>query len=340
MTERKLASLRQVSAIVPIPDADRIEVAVVDGWNCVVKKGEFRKGDFAFYFEIDSALPVDSPYFEFLAPSGVKKIEGKDYHVLRTRKLRGVYSQGLLLPTEDIPDWEKLIMYGERDLSGDFGVIKWEPPIPAELSGAVVGNFPTDWVHKTDAERVQNLTEVYHVLKDATEWYATEKVDGTSTTYIMDSTGLRVCSRNLELKPNPDLTQMKVAEEIGLDQLEEGFVVQGELYGEGIQRNPLQIKGQRLAIFNVFKGRNTPPLPREEWPEFLIPHAVPILDLKLPETVAEAVDQVDGLTSQIAAQRPAEGVVWHSVKGTSFSALGGRACFKAINNKYLSKQKD
>jgi len=72
--ERKLVSLRQVKEIRPIEGADRIEVAVVDGWNVVVPKGSFKPGDLAVYFEIDSFLPIKSQY-EFLRKSSYRKFE-------------------------------------------------------------------------------------------------------------------------------------------------------------------------------------------------------------------------------------------------------------------------
>ena len=63
--ERKLASIRKVLTTKPIEGADAIELAVVDGWQTVIKKGEFQVGDLCVYFEIDSFLPIREE-FEFL----------------------------------------------------------------------------------------------------------------------------------------------------------------------------------------------------------------------------------------------------------------------------------
>lgn len=87
--ERKLASIRTIKDIRPIENADAIEVATVDGWHCVVKKDEFKVGEKVIYFEIDSLLPHTNPVFEFLRPRGFR---------VRTIKLRGVTSQGLIMP--------------------------------------------------------------------------------------------------------------------------------------------------------------------------------------------------------------------------------------------------
>lgn len=96
--ERKLASIRVISEINPIPEADAIERATVDGWNVVVKKGEFKPGDLCVYCEIDSFLPVKEE-FEFLRKSSYRKMsDGTEGFRLKTIKLKGQISNGLLLP--------------------------------------------------------------------------------------------------------------------------------------------------------------------------------------------------------------------------------------------------
>ena len=57
--KRKLATIREISEIQPIPEADAIEVATVGGWKCVIKKGAFKVGDKAVYIEIDSMIPTN-----------------------------------------------------------------------------------------------------------------------------------------------------------------------------------------------------------------------------------------------------------------------------------------
>jgi hypothetical protein len=83
-------------------------------------------------------------------------------------------------------------------LAALLGVEKWEPPLPANMGGAAIGAFPASLARKTEAERIQNLTEVFAKLRTCT-WVATEKIDGTSVTYINDQGTLRVCGRNWEL---------------------------------------------------------------------------------------------------------------------------------------------
>lgn len=162
MSERKLAYVRRIDDIMAIEGADAIECAVLGGWNVVVKKGEFKAGDLATYLEIDSWVPKDLAPFLFEG----KVFEGVEGARLRTKKLRGVLSQGLLLPIEG----QVLSMYNDaihsyeetqypcegQDLTEHLGIKKWEKPLDPTLSGLARGNFPS-WIPKTDQERVQNL---------------------------------------------------------------------------------------------------------------------------------------------------------------------------------------
>lgn len=133
--KRKLASIRRISEIKPIEGADDIELAIVDGWQCIVKKGEFKPGELCVYFEIDSFLPI-RPEYEFLRKSSYKKMGDKEGFRLRTIRLKGQISQGLVLKVEDIgdmcPDQDSFML--EDDLTEELGIIKYEPPIPACLA--------------------------------------------------------------------------------------------------------------------------------------------------------------------------------------------------------------
>jgi RNA ligase (TIGR02306 family) len=102
MTDRKLASIRKISKLIPILDADAIECAEIDGWSVVVKKGEFQEGDLCVYIEVDSFIPLGNPYFDFLKNSSFKEWNGKQGFRLRIAKLRGCISCGLALPISSL----------------------------------------------------------------------------------------------------------------------------------------------------------------------------------------------------------------------------------------------
>lgn len=157
---RKLASVRRVDSIEPIEGADAIELAVVGGWKVVTKKGEFKPGDTAIYFEIDSFLPAGEPAWQFLVDKQSRVQNGVTGHRLRTIKLRGQISQGLILHPTDLVHIRKLAEGGllnEGDNVTDvLGIVKWDPPLPAQLAGLAAGLFPS-FIQKTDQERAQNL---------------------------------------------------------------------------------------------------------------------------------------------------------------------------------------
>lgn len=321
---RQLVTLETISEIKEHTNADALELAKVRGWQIVVKKGEFQPGDEVLYFEYDSFLPISDPRFSFLEPRGVRVLDGVTGHVLGTARFRGEWSQGLLKPVSEFPE-------------GIPEIAKWEKPIPAEIEGDVEGHYLFEFAPKTDAERIENLGRALPEIL-ANQWIATEKIDGTSTTFVNDDGTLRACSRNYEIsRPS---ARFDLADKLNLlEHLPVDHTLQGEYFGENIQSNPLKIKGTDFKAFNLFKKTEDGPavVPYDEWPDALVPLRVPVLPLSLPQTIDEIVEQADGLMSQIAPQRRAEGIVWQGTKGFQF--LGYRPGFKAISRTYLAKQK-
>lgn len=335
MAERELVTIRTIDDVSPIEGADRIEVAKIGGWQVVVGKGEFSAGDEVLYFEIDSALPLDDPRFTFLGARSSRSIEKKAYHVLRTIRLRGVYSQGLIMPTDP---FELDIMSADvhqLPIEEAIGVIKYEPPVPANLGGHVEGSF-FQGVQKTDAERVQNISprNWEQIVNDFT-WKATLKIDGTSFTGYNDpEEGFRVCSRNWELARSEGNAYWEVVDKFNLEEIvPKNWIVQGEVYGPGIQGNPQKAKELSFGVFRVLNQYGAD---ASEWPDELYKLSVPVLDLELPATIEEAIEQVNGLKYNGIL---AEGVVWNEVYDRVPHGLN-RPIFKVISNKYLSKEKD
>jgi RNA ligase (TIGR02306 family) len=355
---RQLVTIRRVSALNPIEGADAIELAQIDGWGVVVKKGELHVNDEVLYFELDCLLPVADPRFAFLKRSHI--VDGIEYHRLKTIRLRGQYSQGLAIPLAQFPEFDvnNGYLHGIDSPAELLGVIKYEPDVPAQMRGKIAGNFPTHLARKTDSERVQNLG--MHFLAPSLSdyywgegkprnffnynWTATEKIDGTSCTVSKDAEGvLHVCSRNWELSPSDKSSFTEHAENIYFkmvreyeleDWLAPGTTLQFEIFGEGIQKNPLGIKGNSIALFNVETDRIV--VPREQWVNTKLPLA-PVYDVPFPKSVEEAVAQVDGLKSLINPERQAEGIVWTTDQVVPFL---DRNTFKSINNRYLLKDKN
>jgi len=114
-----VAKINEVKAI---EGADNIEQVVVGGWNAITKKGEFKEGDLTVIATTDAVIPE-----KLSEDMGVTSYLRKGGRV-RTVKLRGVYSECLIIPTKYIPG------YGDRYQDGDdmmekFGIVKYEPPV-------------------------------------------------------------------------------------------------------------------------------------------------------------------------------------------------------------------
>ena len=327
---RKLATVRTVAEIRPIKGADMIVLAVVDGWKCVVKKDEFEAGDAAVYCEIDSFLPV-RPEFEFLRKSSFKQMENKEGFRLRTVKLRGQISQGLLLP---ITVLDRDVKIGE-DVTEELGIEKYEAPIPTCLAGQVVGPFPAT-VKKTDEERIQNLATDFASYKDKT-FYVTEKLDGTSFTAIFDSE-LAVCGRNWQLAADDSNSLWQIANRLELAQrmkaLDRRIAIQGELVGPGIQGNRYKLKQTELFVFNVFDLAAFAYVEKEETAsicEQLNLQTVPFVEQRgVPETIDEILQIAEG-KSVLNNATEREGLVWVAGSGQD------RISFKTISNKFLAR---
>ena len=154
---RKLAKIVKIDELNPIEGADKIEVATVGGWKVVAQKGLYNVGDLAVYFEIDSWIPNTVAPFLTRPEHYPKVFEGVEGERLKTIKLRGQLSQGLLMPyKEAIPFAEQGVLIEGDDVTELLGIKKWEKPVNAQLAGVCKGNFPS-LIPKTDQERCQNL---------------------------------------------------------------------------------------------------------------------------------------------------------------------------------------
>ena len=409
--QRELAYVVKIDGIEPIVGSDNCEAAVVGGWRVMTRKGTFKVGDLAIYFEIDSKVPAKEP-FDFL--------EKKHYKV-KTQKYtfggKGNFvSQGLLMSAADFGgmvytdgDGHEYMHFGKESYLGinqDYGVGEfltsalgvtysveddnkrkaksvdrykamaqrrpdifkkrwaqwfmrrgWGKRIMFMLFGKkrdVKKAWPA-WVVKTDEERIENMV---WALADKTPLFATEKIDGTSTTFTMKGYGRKrqffVCSRNvvfdkpdkgcyydtnvyLEMAEKYDI-ENKLAEIMEYFSVNDGvqpdFVtIQGETYGESIQKRDYHMEGHDFMAFNLIVGMdgNTKRFNPKDMTyilsQFGIP-CVPILaeDYVLPDTVEELREYVNSEPSRLD-QEMKEGIV--------FRGTDGVRSFKCVSPEFL-----
>ena len=185
----------------------------------------------------------------------------------------------------------------------------------------------------------QNLEKEYEGWKYQSkhQFYVTEKLDGSSATFYVKDGEFGVCSRNLELLETEGNTFWKVARELDLENklksLGRNISFQGELIGEGIQKNRYGIKGHTVRFFTAFDIDKHQRIPFMEMVVMLMDlglEHVPVLNQEygfiLPETVEGMLEYAQS-KSVLNGKAEREGVVVRSMDGT--------ISFKAISNKFL-----
>jgi len=337
-TDRKLASVVKIADIQPIPGADAIVVATVKGWKVVVKVNEYKVGDLAVYYEIDSFLPI-RPQFEFLRKSSYKRIGSSEGFRLKTIRLRGQISQGLLTP---IPEGISNPKEGD-DLTEALDIVKYEPPIPAQLAGKIKGTFPS-FIPKTDEIRIQNFESEVGFSPVGERAYVTEKLDGTSFTCYFNNGVFGVCGRNWELTETSDNSLWRMA---NLLQLKEkmtkhgkNIALQGELIGAGINGNLYGLSDHKLYFFtgyDIDKGRRMF-FDELEWVLFgLDLQMVPVL-----EKYGFVIPNENNIVDYMLKYAEGKSVLNMEVdrEGVVVRGLEREFSFKAISNTYLLGSKD
>lgn len=400
--ERELAYVVIIDEITPIPGYDRVELAHVGGWTIVVGKGEFKAGDPAIYFEIDSKLPEVEPFTNmvFLA---------KKKYKIKTQKMCKSLSQGLLMSAANfgwkksaenagdfpyIKDNEGICHFANNEsrfLTKQLGVTYYEPEDNsrkansvdkykrmAQRNGKLFSHQPFKWlmkrewgkkilfvifgkkndkkngwpawVKKTDEERVQNMP---WILKDKEFWVATEKIDGTSTTFTLKrgkwlhKDEFYICSRNVVFD-KPDKTcyydtnvYVEMAEKYNIYNIMKNMLnnefsdcdwitIQGETFGSGIQKRDYNACGCHFfRAFNLITSKHGR-YGTIEMTKILESNGIPCVPIIheayiLPDTVEELLDYATGLS--FIDGEPREGIVFRSLDGTK--------SFKAVSNEFL-----
>jgi len=321
----KTATVETISEIITHPNADSLEIAKIQGWQCVVRKGEFKAGEKVVFIPIDVILP-DAPWSAFLK-RGDKRIR------LKTIKLRGEYSQGLVLNANVLPGGGEGLLEGD-DVGEILGVIKYEKELHgpssagSNLSGDILCTFPTDLAPKTDEDNA--LSNKRNVLRH--DCVATLKLDGSSGTIIVENGKiLHVCSRNMSLRESDTNAFWVAARKATFPSYFTG-VVQGELMGPGIQGNQLAEKTPTLYVYQI--RLNGKWLDHEEMTKlatsFGLKHVWMIGAFPAGTSIEHAQSFADNLTYFGVMM---EGIVVRPI-GTPASGIGRPLGVKFINRNY------
>lgn len=335
--ERVMAWIDRVQEVKPIEGADRIAAYRVGGWWVVDQKGKYATDDKVVYVSIDSWVPTEVA--PFLSKDKKPRVyNGVAGERVKTIKLRGQMSQGLLLPLSYLVNTELKDFSVGTPCDECLGIQKWEKPMSAQVAGVARGNFPS-FIPKTDQERVQNLENEYRAwVAKGYEWEVTEKLDGSSMTIYVNGDSYGVCSRRLDLKETEDNIMWQVARRDGLiDKVFKtgrNLALQGEIIGEKIQGNHYKMTGHSFYLYDIYDIDNAHYLLPHERTEIVfdldIDH-VPVVSITndLPDSVDDLLAFAEGKSSLYYRDVEREGLVF---KNTS-----SEGSFKAISNKYLLK---
>ena len=346
---RKLASIQRIWKIEPIEGADRIELAHVLGWQCVVNKGQFQPLDIGVYFEIDSFLPI-RPEFEFMRATSYKKsdVMGEGFK-LRTMRFRGEISQGLLLPLSQFPQIPVETEIG-TDVTELLGVKKWEIEERVTTGGTAIGTLPYD-IPQTDETRVQEEPALIQAFAGL-EYYISTKMDGSSHSIGIDENGFHVTGHNYEYKDDGASSFYELVKTRGYREKMEAFAkkenlttftVQGELCAPGIQQNRLRLIKPEWYVFTIRENGKRVGLRRMlEICDLLGLEHVPIeeVGVDLPSkypTVEALLARADGDYPKGGKK---EGIVVRPTEPVFCQLISASLSMKIVSNKYLLKNEE
>ena len=347
---RKLASIQKIKAVMPIPDADRLELVQVLGWKCVGGKDEFHVGDMVVYFEIDSFLPVCDE-FEFLRKSSYKNNEfmGEGFR-LKTMKFRGEISQGLCLGIDKLPKLQGMTLEEGMDVTEILGVREWEMPERAGSGGTMIGDRP-GYIPKTDETRIQSAPELLNEFKGL-PYYITTKMDGSSHSIGVRDGEISFTGHNFTYKDDGKSAFVEHIKGAGIPEKMKAYavdhglstlVLQGEWCGEGIQKNRLKLKKPEWFVFTArVDDKRTDLATLRKICEYVGCQMVPVeeegddLLAKYPDEAA-LLTRAEGIGYNGTTR---EGIVIRPVVPVHSYTLSGPLSMKVINNKYLMKNDD
>lgn len=359
---RALAHIEEINSIIPIEGKDRIVLATVLGWTVIVQK-DFKVGDKVVFAEIDSVFP-EKPEFEFL--------RSKKFRI-KTMKMAGVISQGIVFPLSILPEGEYNI--GD-DVTEILGITQYEPTMDKEevdtennktpakkypeflmrmawfrklvLPKKQAKGFPS-FISKTDETRIQNAP--FYLNIDC-KWIATEKVDGQSGSFTLqrvkgkhfwnkDTYDFAVCSRNLRKWKKDTSSFWSVAEKYNIEEVlhkligdNEWVAIQGECVASNVQGNKYHVTEPDLYIFNlIYPSGRVGSVEAKKIVNDLGLKFVPILSEDAP---------IKGMTvPEVLEYATGKSQLYDTLReGIVFRSEDGKQSFKAVSPEFLLKNNE
>ena len=360
--ERALAHIEEINSIIPIEGKDRIVLATVLGWTVIVQK-DFKVGDKVVFVEIDSVFP-EKPEFEFL--------RSKKFRI-KTMKMAGVISQGIVFPLSILPEGEYNIGDNVTEI---LDITQYEPTMDKEEIDTENTKTPTKkypkflmrmawfrkfvlpkkqtkgfpcFISKTDETRIQNAP--FYLNMDC-KWIATEKVDGQSGSFTLqrvkgkyfwnkDTYDFAVCSRNLRKWKKDTSSFWSVAEKYNIEDVlykligdNEWVAIQGECVASNVQGNKYHVTEPDLYVFNLI-------YPSGRVGSVEAKKIVNDLGLKFVPILSEDA-QIQGMTvPEVLEYATGNSQLYDTLReGIVFRSEDGKQSFKAVSPEFLLKNNE
>ena len=339
----------RIASIQPIPKADRIVMATLEGmdFTFVIMKDQFEPGDDVLYFPVDSLLPEDVA--EQLGLKG--KLAGPDENRVKTMRLRGCVSQGVVAPADMVP----ANMVDPGEITTFLGVTKYDPPLN-EVTDAILGRLPTGQ-SMYDIESADRYTDLAATLMDELV-YVTEKLEGQNFWVRSEpdgtvTVGMRTCaiypkegeSNNLLLLATASRLDVMAQERAAL--FKQPVTIYGEALGPGILGNYYGFKDVTVRLFDIKTGFDwvspwnfldaVKGFYDKQWKKWVVPI------LLAPKDKMTLREWLDGKTIKEASDGPSmlvkrrrEGIVIKPLTESRDMSIG-RMLLKQRSPAYLSK---
>lgn len=309
------AEVIKIDRVEPHPNADTLGIVKVWGYSVCVRLQDWKEGDIAVYVQPDSILP-DKPEYAFL--------DGKLR--IKVKKLRGVVSQGLLLPAP-------AGMLPGEDAAGVLGITRYEPPLPGVNTSSPDSPNPPDII--CPVYDVENWYRYQYAFTEGEKVIITEKIHGASARFYNDGQTIHVGSRKRWVLNDGKNAWSQALNNCPwlVDWLKRfsGYVVYGEIFGP-IQDLKYDRKETDLRVFDVYHAKTGSFINFcEDFTKDLL--WVPVLaEGSYSDDLATAFSE--GQSTLGGCIR--EGVVIRSLY-PSFHPEIGRKILKVVSNEYLQR---
>lgn len=338
---RKLASVQKITSLSPLDAKNVYQKATILGWNVIVENNKYNVGEKVIYFEADALLPAKKKW--------TKGIKPKNLRIKSSKQYKEVF-HGAIMKLDTLNNVEKFDLKPEElnegfDLTGIMEVTKFEED-PEEVAKEQEKKFPSEIIEKSDEIRLQSNPKYFEMF-EGKEFYSSLKYDGSSGTYLIHpgTKKFMVCSRNQTIDINEKKNiywdaANKYDIKTKLEKFGGKYAIQCEIYGPKINKNRLEEKEIKIAIFTIKNIKDNYYVDFKELVQVCKDMDLPMVEVIEEgifkyKTVEEMVDKSKGFYPN--TKYPREGLVYRLKENWNKDKI--RASFKVINDDYLVQDK-